>query len=232
MIISTRNNYLFLKTTKTAGTSFEIALSKYAAPEDVITPISDEDEATRAALGHRGPQNYLKPPGLLQKLGLRRPENRFYNHIPAAEVRDLIGAEAFSRLFKVAIVRNPYDLALSRYYWSHRREGGTSPEHFRQWLLSRPAVLTKNHPITHIGGRSAVDMMIRFEHFRDDIPAFAAKVGLPDTLFAEFDAIRAKGQYRPKRARTGEMFAGFEEGKAVIAELFAEDIATYGYSCP
>jgi len=232
MIISTRNSYLFLKTTKTAGTSFEIALSRYAAPGDVITPISDEDEETRAALGHPGPQNHLKPPGLLQRLGLRRPEAKFYNHIPAAEVANLIGPEAFNRLFKVAIVRNPYDLALSRYYWSHRRQGGTSAEHFRQWLLSRPAVLTKNHSITRINGKSVVDMMIRFEHFRDDISAFASRVGLPDTLFTEFDAIRAKGQYRPKRAKAAEMFAGFDQGKAVIAELFADDIATYGYSCP
>lgn len=232
MIISTKHNYIFLKTTKTGGTSFEIALSKYAGPDDIVTPISDEDEQTRSALGYCAPQGYLKSPGLLERLGLRRPEKKYFNHIPAAQVREHVGREAFARFFKVAIVRNPYDLAVSRYFWSHRREDVTSPEHFRQWLLSRPSVLTKNYNITHIDGASAVDFMIRFEHFNDDIGTFARKAGLPDTLFGEFDAIRAKGQYRPKRAKTTDMFAGFDKGKAIVAELFAQDIETYNYSCP
>jgi len=78
MILSKTNNYIFLKTTKTAGTSFEIALSKYVGPDDVVTPISEEDEATRAKLGYRGPQNYLEqPPTLLERLGLRRQRRRF-----------------------------------------------------------------------------------------------------------------------------------------------------------
>ena len=50
MILSKVHNFIFLKTTKTAGTSFEIALSKYVGPEDVVTPISEEDEATRCTL--------------------------------------------------------------------------------------------------------------------------------------------------------------------------------------
>ena len=74
--------------------------------------------------------------------------------------------------------------------------------------------------------------MIRFEHLEDDIGTFAAKVGLPATLFAEFDAIRAKGQYRPKRAKTSEMFDGFDDGKAIVADVFSQDIQSYGYSCP
>ena len=71
MILSKAHNFIFLKTTKTAGTSFEIALSKYAGPEDVVTPISDEDELTRSRLGYRGPQNFLEPPGFLERVGLR-----------------------------------------------------------------------------------------------------------------------------------------------------------------
>ena len=233
MILSKTNNYIFLKTTKTAGTSFEIALSKYVGPDDVVTPISDEDEATRAKLGYRGPQNYLEqPPTLLERLGLRRQRRRFSNHIQAAVVRERIGPEAFARFFKVAVVRNPYDLTVSRYYWSHRKEGGTSHEHFRRWLLSRPEILRKNFGITHIDGKCAIDFMMRYETLEHDIGVFARKVGLPDTLFAEFSALKAKGHYRPKTAKTSELFAGFDEGKAVVADIFAHDIADFGYVCP
>jgi len=232
MILLKAHNFIFLKTTKTAGTSFEIALSKYAGPEDIVTPISEEDELTRSRLGYRGPQNYLEPPGVLERIGLRRPRRRFTNHIPAALVRDRLGPEAFDRFYKVAVVRNPYDVTVSRYYWSHRKQGGTSPEHFRRWLLSRPEILRKNFNITHIDGTCAADFMMRYERLKDDIGVFAAKVGLPDTLFAEFDALKAKGHYRPKTAKTSELFDGFDAGKAVVAEIFAHDIADFGYSCP
>ena len=50
MILSHRYRYLFLKTNKTAGTSIEIALSKFCGPDDIITPISPEDEAIRRRL--------------------------------------------------------------------------------------------------------------------------------------------------------------------------------------
>jgi len=232
MIVSVPRKFIFLKTSKTAGTSFEIVLSKYAAPEDIVTPITPADEEMRRELGYVGPQNYLAPAGLLQKLGLKRPVKTFYNHMRAPLIRENIGAAVFDSYLKVAVVRNPYDMVVSRYFWTQRDNPELSDAHFRRWLLTRPKLLYKNYKITRIDGTSVVDLMIRFEHFREDIPTFARRVGLPDTLFAEFDAIRAKGQFRPKRATTKEMFAGFEEGKAVVAEMFAQDIAAYGYRCP
>lgn len=48
-------NVLFLKPRKVGGTSFEIALSRYAGGGDIITPISETDEITRRNLGYRGP---------------------------------------------------------------------------------------------------------------------------------------------------------------------------------
>ena len=150
----------------------------------------------------------------------------------AALVAERLGQEAFQRFFKVAVVRNPYDLTVSRYYWSHRKEGNTSPAHFRSWLLTRPEILRKNFNITHIDGTCAVDFMMRYENLKDDVTSFARKVGLPDTLFDEFSALKAKGHYRPKAAKTSELFAGFDEGKAVVAEIFAPDIADFGYTCP
>jgi hypothetical protein len=232
MILSVQRKFIFLKTSKTAGTSLEIALSKYALPDDIVTPINPVDEEIRRNLGHAGPQNYLAPPGLLQKLGLKRPEMKFYNHIRANLIREHLGHDVFATYLKVAVVRNPYDMAVSRYYWAHRNHAQLTEAHFRQWLLSRPKTLYKNYKITHIDGVSVIDLMIRYENFREDLEVFARRAGLPDTLFQEFSAIKSKANFRPKRATAQDMFRGFDEGKKVVEEMFAEDIETYGYKCP
>jgi len=61
MIISHRHRFIFIKLRKTAGTSMEIALSGICGDQDVITPISEEDEKVRREMGFRGPQNTLIP---------------------------------------------------------------------------------------------------------------------------------------------------------------------------
>ena len=48
MIISHEHKFIFLKTRKTAGTSIELALSGLCGPDDIITPISPNDEPLRA----------------------------------------------------------------------------------------------------------------------------------------------------------------------------------------
>ena len=50
MIVSHTHKFIFLKTKKTAGTSIELALSELCGPDDVITPLTEIDEAQRAGL--------------------------------------------------------------------------------------------------------------------------------------------------------------------------------------
>jgi hypothetical protein len=231
MILSTKHQFIFLKTSKTAGTSLEIALSRYLGPDDVITPIAEDDEKLRSSLGYRGPQNHLhddKP--VIGATGGKASRVKYYNHIPAAELLGLVGAPLFSGFLKVSVVRNPFDMAVSRFFWDYRNQQNLTQKHFRGWLLSRPPILLKNRGITHIQNRCVADLMLRFEAFESGIAEFSRRVGLPDTVYNEFRSIRAKSQYRPGRASAKAMFDGFDEGKQVIEEMFEEDIRLYGYS--
>ena len=51
MIVSHAKKFIFVKTRKTSGTSMEVSLSQVCGPDDIITPISFEDELVRLA-GH------------------------------------------------------------------------------------------------------------------------------------------------------------------------------------
>ena len=77
MIISHKYKFIFLKTTKTAGTSVEISLSRFCGDDDIITPIDFADEAIRQLFGKK-PQNYLDfdPQGNTYK--------KYFNHIGVA----------------------------------------------------------------------------------------------------------------------------------------------------
>ena len=58
MIVSHAHKFVFLKTKKTAGTSIELALSTLCGDDDIITPLTEIDEAQRAS--GRGAQNWRK----------------------------------------------------------------------------------------------------------------------------------------------------------------------------
>lgn len=159
----------------------------------------------------------------------------------------MLPSAVFDGYLKAAIIRNPFDYAVSWYFWERSRVAQTSREDFRLWLRANfqqrerivadwrlgkrpnPGVFSSNRLITHVDGQCAMDLLLRYEHLREDLGRFAHTVGLPDTLEREFGMIRAKGSYRPASATPGEMFDGFAEGQDMIRTVFAEEIERYHY---
>ena len=60
MIISHKLKVIYIKLAKVAGTSFEVALSKYCGPDDILTPIKENGQEYRESLGFFKEQNYTK----------------------------------------------------------------------------------------------------------------------------------------------------------------------------
>ena len=102
MIISHSRNFIFIKTRKVSGTSMEISLSQVCGGDDVVTPISYEDELVRLELGGCLPQNYgdRKEERFRELIRTRNPsgsevkhKGNFFNHVPAVKVRKHVGQD-------------------------------------------------------------------------------------------------------------------------------------------
>jgi hypothetical protein len=212
MIISHQHKFIFIKTKKTAGTSIEIALSKICGEQDIITPISPEDENTRMALGYRGPQNYIFNGAQL-----------FYNHIPASDVRALAGGEVWDAYFKFCFERNPWDKVISWYFWEYQIEPRPSISEFIQsghaGLVGGPG----GFDLYTINGEIAVNKVCLYENMDQEMERIQNQLNLPDLPALP----RAKSRFRSDKRHYRELLGA--EDKIAIEKLFAREIDHFGF---
>ena len=222
MIVSHRHKFIFLKTNKTAGTSIEIALSSYCGPEDIITPISDEDEKIRLNLGYPGPQN-CKLESIVRSGSSRDGVQEYYNHMPAQEIMLLLGPEVWNSYFKFCFERNPWDRAVSLYYWIH----GSKPHvQFSEFLLSDDLLRLKRYgfDVYTVDGTVAVDRICRYEHLAEEFERIRAKLRLLDH---EVILPSAKSRFR-QRGKSYQSYYN-EAERLLIARRFEQEIALLDY---
>jgi len=213
MIISHKHRFIFIKTKKTAGTSIEIALSGICGPDDIITPISPKDEATRQALGYRGPQNHVLPSG-----------EQFYNHIRAHVVRWAVGEQIWRDYYTFCFERNPWDKAISWYYWERQFHPNLSLDDF----------FASGH-FTQVGGpggydlysendKVIVDRVCRYETLAEEMATLAQRWG-----FEAFPSLpRAKSEFRTDRRHYRDILTPQQRDQ--VARAFHREIQLFGYS--
>jgi len=228
MIISHKHKFIFLKTSKTAGTSMEIALSKYCGPEDIITPISDSDERLRRELGFRGAQNFVIPfarysfMNWIDALSGRR-RLQFFNHMPAKEVKRIIGNKQWNGYFKFCFERNPWDRLISLYYWRCKQEPRPSIAEFLN-SGAMDLMKQKGFDVYAIDGKLSVDMVYRYENLQEALEDIRIRLGIREPLSLP----KAKGEFRLDRRPYQEVLS--DEEKELIAQRFSEEISIFGYS--
>ena len=241
MILSHKHKFIFVKTEKTAGTSFEIALSKFCGPEDVITPIAVEDEEIRKKLGYRSPQNFHMSLGifsrqsktkiladLIKMYQTKKIPKRFWNHITASEIRESIGSDIWDNYTKFTIIRDPVDQTISNFIWVRNRFPKNDDLHnISAYIRTRPARLRNNWNIISHKGEFILDDVIRYENLHADADFIAKKIGLPEALSKTLSNITSKGQYRYQKKNPDEIVG--PDDIRVIRYLRKEEIEFFGY---
>ena len=228
MIISHTHKFIFLKTSKTAGTSLEIAVSKYCGTDDIITPISPVDEEIRRGLGFRTAQNFIVP---LHRYSVRNwldafkkgGRLRFYNHMPAWEVRRIIGGAVWESYYKFCFERSPWERFISMYYWRFKQEPRPTISEFME-SGALDILKQKGAGIYMINGRIAVDKIYRFEDREEALEDIRERLGLPEALSLP----KAKSGFRADRRPYHEILSSDEIQR--IAEKFSDEISRFGYS--
>jgi hypothetical protein len=228
MIVCHRHKFIFLKTSKTAGTSIELALSKFCGDEDIITPNSP-DSGMRRELGHRGFQNCLAPwwdyrPRDITHLFVKRQlKLRFYDHMPAKEIRPLLEERMWSGYFKFCVERNPWDRAISLYHWRYR----SRPKPPLAEFLSSDAPLLRlrqsGFELYTLDGEIAVDRICLYEDLQDGLEEVRIRLGLP----APLELPRANSTSRTDRRHYRELLD--EEQRERIRRVFQPEIELFGY---
>src|SRR5260221_477337 len=130
MIVCNEHRFIFVKTSKTASSSIELLLSRFCGPTDIVTPGMEAKDARYAEYAEaRMPRNLAiplhripllsLPPFVLAKKHLL-PRTCFYDHMPAYRIRRALPSRVWNTYCKFTIVRNPYDRAISQFFWIHR----------------------------------------------------------------------------------------------------------------
>ncbi len=224
MIINHKYKFIFIKTRKTAGTSIEIALSQFCDKNDIITPIFEEDEKTRQELGFLSPQNYnvaLQHYTKLDWLNLiiKAKRKQFRNHSSAKFIRSCIPAEIWNSYFKFTFERDPFDKAISRYYWSTQEPRPA----INEYLNSAQPYLLSNWNIYTINDQIEVDFIGRYENLDEDLAKIKEKLGLP----AELKLPRTKSNYRKSKEHYSRILN--QEDQDRIKIVCAKEITALDY---
>lgn len=211
MKISREHAFLFVHVPRTAGSSIAGALAPFCIPERRRYPFK-----------------------ALSKMGLvRNWQRRDYRiHTSLAEAERWIPRPVWDRLFKFAVVRNPWDWLVSRYYHRRRRVGGSMRRRRSRHVdcleafLCREAARVRTDPkATQTGmirtraGRLGLDRILRFESLQEDWEALLGQLG-----------IRAALPHWNRTVHDDWRTLYGPEERALVATAWAEDIAALGYT--
>lgn len=211
MIISHKHKFIFLRTRKTAGSSLQTYLAKYKGDTDIITgPYTEESDSS-----HSEGFNSEKYSNIF---------NPYNPHTTLQEAKSIVTPEEWNSYFKFALVRNPYEIAVSRYCWdtkgkSHKE---TSIDGFREWVSTGKLFGgdTFSQYISEQGVIS-LDFIAHYENLNEDIKFICDKLCLPYQLLPTLksgyrDKIHFSDYYTP-------------EIKDIVYNHFKDDIDMFDY---
>jgi hypothetical protein len=236
MIVSHARRFIFIKTSKTAGTSVEMQLSKFCGPDDIVTPgMESKDPKYAQYADSRRPRNLAMPlhraayvslpiPPLIFAKKHIRPRRTFYDHMPAFRIRRALPGFIWKSYFKFTVVRNPYDRAVSQYFWNNRNDVAPTKDAINDYILTeiKPHLLT-NWYMYALGDKVLVDDFVRYEDLEAGLRAAMDRLNIREPLTLP----HAKGGHRPGGYHYREVVS--PAARAYIEKQARRELDYFGY---
>ena len=234
MIISFKYKFIFIKTYKTAGSSIESYLYKYLNSSDVYAHTADNVGIN--CWGAFDSENKLSK-FFDQNTYQERTKKklRFYAHMPAWLVKERLepyskklNFDIFENFYKFSVIRNPYDLIVSDYYW--RKNSNTRKEKSFNDILHELSNnkyqtygLLNLNKLMDIKRKNIIcDYIIKYEELNEGLSIVFNKLNIP---------FNGKLEIYKKKLNRDKNYQKFynDKSRKLIEKIFKKEIEIFNY---
>ncbi|MFY0619068.1 sulfotransferase family 2 domain-containing protein [Shimia sp.] len=218
MILSKSHNFIFVHVPKTAGTAMTSALEPY---------------------GVYPPRSLWR--SFVRRLPIIQSPDQVYlrKHETAAGIKRKLGAEVFSQFHRFAVVRNPYDHAVSHYEFMKQfrlpkiaeKVANMSFSDYLRYRMKPPfwndtffaRLPNQSYFLTDNAGSLLVDQILRFETLADDFDQLAKKLDFDGVSLRRENETVSRADKRPWQSYFDD------EAKSLVDQLYDVDFGLLGY---
>jgi len=218
MIISTEHNFIFVHVPKTAGDSVTRALEPFARP---LKRTIWKSIRRRLPLTDKVETIYLR------------------KHDPASRAIARLGPDVWDRFQSFAVIRNPFDHAVSHYEFMKqfriptvaRQVAAMSFSEYLDYRAKPPfwndtffaRLPNQSYFLTDAKGEIAVDRLVRFEDLATDFPAACREFGLGEIALPHVNKTKSKSDKKP--------YQDYYDERAIdgVLKLYDDDFRLLGY---
>lgn len=256
MVINYTNNFIFMHSRKTAGSTITAALNKFLGPEDLQLGAWPDTLETGGRLNQMAKRIALRNPSLVLLPTLKKTiKNRrltvgdyavneairlhFYKkglragtHSSAEDVRDF-DPEFWERAFKFCFVRNPWTHAVSDFHWrTHSQQISTVD--FKEFLYrlydrNRPDPEGVRPPITTNWSIYTIEDEIALDYVAryENLSDELKEIGRQAGIKIDVSGISSKGNVRDKNKRYESYYD--DEAIELVRQIYRNEIDAFGY---
>lgn len=236
MLVSHKYQFIFLKTIKTASSSVFDFFTPFCLPAKKLKKENDD--------------HYLKDKYIgFYKTGIvGNFEEKIHakkRHVSCSEVKkilDNIDTKIWNTYFKFCVVRNPWDLCVSRFFWIEialKKNDLTKNvrlkfkdmiekayDTFKNKNKDKYFAIEKPEEIYKLDGKYICDFHIKYENLKDDIKTVCEKCNIEN--YDLKNLLNLKSGIRDKSIHYSYYYNDYL--KNIVAEIYKDDIEKFNYT--